>query len=903
MKKIRIGLVCAISIASLSAASRASDERVAPPLPKGVSATDANLGPLAEYPWRMDFSFPRYEGIKPVSEPYSKYKENTDQRFMDLQVVHGGLVIIGNDYTFEGLAKARAHKADKIREYTEKLKGGWPLAERLGKLLKYGIMETYDFHVKLDQPDFFRITSTDDPDYRDAKHPNRVTKFATRRGNFRDYHIGRKRPCAAMGVYFAHYSYVFLPTPMKGGHTYIIQQGDGRKVSFLFHEDMTISRAIKVNQSGYGPRAGRKYAYLGLWQAGFGPVSFDAWQDKTFEVVDANTREVVHTGKIELLARNPFTYITKKKQSETGEDIFQLDLSSLKATGEFYIRIKGVGRSWPFYHDQKAIGRAFYVHLRGLFHQRAGHALEAKYTGWPRPAAHQQAYFCDEYIPRIPYTSWLFQKGMPGEFGMIAKHMKKTPRDQWMECPPAGRGGVGGWYDAADYDRRWHHYHTVFDLLLAYEIAPENFTDGQEHTYESENGIPDILDEAAWGLLCWKHSQRENGGVSSRCEQRGHPSSIDQKPDGRPHHDKAPMFYSAPTREGSLRYAAAASRLARLLKPFDAKKADDWLASAQRAYAFGRDSKNHFRRADYGGSGKGLREHPKIMNISWCMAGLQMYLATGEKTYLDEAVELYPKMKGDLKYPVHPVREDFGWAFYKDKAIPETIRDEVRRRYIARANKAAGFTNRKTYRSSVDPRWPHPPMWGMGHPVFWARDIIMGYGLTREQRYLDAAALCADWEQGCNPLGLSWTSGLGYSYPWCFMNFESEEDGILDPVPGITIYGVTGGFPWGMRTWGFNVHKWKREIRGFDFKSDPHLKFVSDGVKMRQGEPYVPFWRRWVADYHEAPPMQEYTVNETMSPNVLVYGVLLGKGWQPSESLRNMKPRHKDHVFGLWMTP
>ena len=58
-----------------------------------------------------------------------------------------------------------------------------------------------------------------------------------------------------------------------------------KHVTFAFHEDITISRALKVNQSGYLPTAGRKYAYLGAWQAGYGPVKFDAWSGKTFEVV------------------------------------------------------------------------------------------------------------------------------------------------------------------------------------------------------------------------------------------------------------------------------------------------------------------------------------------------------------------------------------------------------------------------------------------------------------------------------------------------------------------------------------------------------------------------------------------------------------------------------------------
>ena len=67
--------------------------------------------------------------------------------------------------------------------------------------------------------------------------------------------------------------------------------------------------------------------------------------------------------------------------------------------------------------------------------------------------------------------------------------------------------------------------------------------------------------------------------------------------------------------------------------------------------------------------------------------------------------------------------------------------------------------------------------------------------------------------------------------------------------------------------------------------------------------PSIPYWRCFVQDYHDYPPMQEYSVWETISPTVLVYGVLMGEGWMLSEKLKNMQPRDEKHLFGLWMTP
>jgi endoglucanase len=61
---------------------------------------------------------------------------------------------------------------------------------------------------------------------------------------------------------------------------------------------------------------------------------------------------------------------------------------------------------------------------------------------------------------------------------------------------------VGGWHDASDYLQ----YVTtsasaVFQMLFAYQKNPESFADEfDKDGYQKANGIPDILDEAKWGL-------------------------------------------------------------------------------------------------------------------------------------------------------------------------------------------------------------------------------------------------------------------------------------------------------------------------------------------------------------------------------------------------------------------
>ena len=66
----------------------------------------------------------------------------------------------------------------------------------------------------------------------------------------------------------------------------------------------------------------------------------------------------------------------------------------------------------------------------------------------------------------------------------------------------AGQEGLSqaaGWYqDAGDWDSYYSHLLVAQELMFVYEMAPRNFSDGELNLPEGINGVPDILDEAAW---------------------------------------------------------------------------------------------------------------------------------------------------------------------------------------------------------------------------------------------------------------------------------------------------------------------------------------------------------------------------------------------------------------------
>ena len=730
---------------------------------------------------------------------------------------------------------------------------------------------------KLDEPSFYAIASSDDDRYAKPKAPTRVTRGIVSLGGTRVRGGGR--------IHYAHYSYLEMPQPLANGRRYTIALGDGKKVAFLYDELRTVSRAIKVNQVGYLPDGGPKTAYLGAWLQEFGPHDFAFV--KQFKVVSAATGKVVHTGAVRLRERNPRVGPRPGKNDDpakrpllAGEDVYELDLSGLKAHGELFITIPGVGRSWTFRHAPDVYARAFYIACRGLYHQRCGIPLEAKHTAWTRIHCHTDpVYECDH----VPFHTNHFQRPKGYQiFDVIGGSVDEARKTENV---------VGGWHDAADWDRNLYHYSCVFDLLNAYELAPGKFTDGQLHLPESGNGIPDILDEAAFGLEVWRRSMDTRGAVSGMVETWTHPKIDDPK---------VKYAFSRRTRWSSLIFAAAAAQLAHVLKPIDEANAAEWAALAKRAYAFGADPSNSLgkitlRAAKNRGRGEKYTltwEEKDAMNAPYLIhAKLRLYILTGERAYLGGIPELIKRAPPPFAWPY--TYNDFSAWWYYDiaagaaKALPAELVEARRAAFIKEADTLRAMSGGQPYRHTWPRHQDYWMGWGASDMTNRGRALLIAWAQTHKREYRDAAVANADFMLGCNPMGMSWTTGLGFVYPVDIQHANSENDGILDPVPGITLYGITGGMFRDLR-----LGVWHSPTPG--------------GVQeafLKPANQQIPVWRRWACHPHMNVGQCEFTVHETLASTIFTCAMLMPYGWKPDEALKSMKPRRDDLLFGYWYLP
>ena len=648
----------------------------------------------------------------------------------------------------------------------------------------------------------------------------------------------------------------------------VFRQGDK---PFPDYDPAKPSPLFKINQVGYHPDQ-PKFAYMGAW---LGP-KLGAWRlvergtengKRGWSLVDAKTGEVAFASPVPPVLRVVDT-TTKEGTPFTGECTYEMDFSSVTNEGVYYVRVEGVGRSADFRIWRGAAEDAFRVHMGGLYQKRCGIAKCEPYTHWTAGACHTnvvRGYFAPEEGKLPKDVKWFD----------IIRHNTDWENGKRLTV-------VGGWHDAADYDRRPAHLNIVNDLCAVYLMKPSNFADGQLAIPENANGIPDILDEAEWGLRHLLAVQQKNGGVGTWIESTGHPGPGNVA-------ERDPMRYavSRATRGSSLAYAAHASLLARCHESFRAK----YLESAKRAWDFAMRTEPEsetfiIKRKRL----KVLTEEEEVFwrepsalpSAPFIKAAINLGALTGERAYLDALVAKSREIDEDLK------KNEWRWAALtfageRELGIPPQaakLMAEWENRLVKRANDMLGQVDQAyAYRC---PWWApgkgywNAMAWGSCLPLRRAQTLVAAHRIKGDDAYLRGAFAALDFHNGCNPVGTTLTSGLGQVYPVSFLDLPSYVDGIAEYVPGITPYRWTFGMPW----------KAVEMVYGGD-------KALADKC---------PIWRRWGNVENQTVAASEYTVWETIAPAASVCGYLL----EPTGTLppvRSAPAKDVKNLPGYWAMP
>ena len=662
-----------------------------------------------------------------------------------------------------------------------------------------------------------------------------------------------------------HWLYLYLDNPMQPGNTYTISTGElaanGNSYELQYDPKLASSRseAVHVNIIGYAPTAPKKYGYVYHWTGEKGGLDLSPYAGATFWLVNTADNSVAYSGTIAF--RKAANNVETGQPDDTpddnflGAEVYEADFSSFATPGEYRLAVEGIGSSFPFVIDDNAYFEPYYNIIRGLYHQRSGIALTQPYTQYVRPAPHNPN-VTPGFEGKLQYTT--------------SRFVDWEKQDHSDNDKPAIEAGIQGpldtygWYqDAGDWDGYFSHLRIPSWLLFLYEFAPAKFPDSQLNIPESGNGVPDLVDEAAWLPRFFHRTRQEliakgygTGGVGSRVAG----DWFGGDGEGVPSYEDVNRTYIVSGEDpfSTYKYAATAAHLAIALQKAGATDPEgvSWQQEAAEAYAW---AKANTRDGD---------EEP-VFNLRLSdqrlYAAAALYKLTGEETYHDQVKADAAGINSGTA-----LGEDQRWGVYTyltmgpnrsvDPALYAALRD-------ATLNSAdavlTDVVERRATRYGGNFFFPML----VGQPTTpMIFDGLMGFMLTKDSNvgrannYLANIYTTSDYFLGTNPLNIVWATGLGERHPDEVFHLDSWYNGLdteADEVqtefyPGIVPYG-----PWINDGKAFGP--WDNDWAG------------------RTTFPAYETWpghERWY-DQRTAPLTAEFTVHQNTAPAAVTYGFLI----------------------------
>ncbi len=523
---------------------------------------------------------------------------------------------------------------------------------------------------------------------------------------------------------------LMLPSALTSLKTYTLTFAPGitlatgiADTTFVFDEREMYSEAIHVNNVGYRGDVPMKYGYVSHYLGEAGGMVYS--NSMPFRLMDTSNKQYVFSGTL------------SERSSGTGDykvRVWECDFSSFSTPGEYTLVVPGIGCSHPFEIGDDAYRRAFQAVCRGMFHQRCGCEITPDISRWVKPRCHHS-----DDIPAYQTTS--------GFVNDDPEALKAKATNERIDC-------WGGWHDAGDHDHYYSHFKVPYQLFAAYELNPSGCGDGELNIPESGNGIPDIIDEAKWGVDLWKRMQKNNGKVPEYTTPYPSPGSLD---------DCTAIYATVPTARAGLLYAGMAAAMGYYLKEFGKNtRANEYINSAKKSY---------------GVSGSGTNR---------AAAALWLWRATGDGSYHNAFKNNkpgYPNKGGEAAKIDAYIIASYVLAPGADAGVVNSYKNAI----VNRANSYISDIRNDAMRVSKSGDW----LGGYTLPSTVA--LALAYKLTGDKKYRNYHALVCDYFLGGNPLNMTWVTGLGEKYPTNLLHVEARlrwgpELGLPTPT-GIVPYG------------------------------------------------------------------------------------------------------------------
>lgn len=645
----------------------------------------------------------------------------------------------------------------------------------------------------------------------------------------------------------ANWLYLQLAEPIQENQTVSVSNPGGalwkEPARFVARNDpFRWSPVLHVNQTGYLTAYSKK-AMVGYFLGSLGELELQpqtVQQTRTdpmaFEVLDsASNREVFHG----LLAARPdhgFPFNCYQR-------VFEADFTALKAPGDYRLFVRGLGTSFPFRIGDEVAGAFARTYALGIYHQRCGTSNALPYTRFVHGACHTAP-------AEVPTMSARFES-VNDSLAKESANYKDNPRHTAPQLknvaaslyPFVNPGPVdvsGGHHDAGDYSKYTINSAAfIHHLVFAADVFPGVAALDNLGLPESGDGKSDVLQEVKWEADFLAKMQDADGGFYFLVYPRDREYEDNVLPD---HGDPQVVFPKTTAVTAAATAALAQCASSPKFKALFPEAAALYLKKARLGWSFlmkaiakyGKDG-TYQKITHYGD------EFMHDDELAW--AACEMYLATGDKDC--------EKRLSDWLNPSDPNTRRWGWwrlydsygcairsyafAVKSGRVKPGQLNPLLLEQCQDEIDADGQDQLQRAEASAYGTSFPIETKRAMSAGWYFSSDAAfdlavayqLDYPVKRDPRpkLLEALLSNLNYEEGCNPVNVTYLTGLGWKRQREIVDQYAQNDRRVLPPTGVPLGNIQAGFGWNST---------------YNSELD-ELSFPPDGA---QDSPY-PFYDRW----------------------------------------------------------
>ncbi|MGN6645863.1 MAG: glycoside hydrolase family 9 protein [Cytophaga sp.] len=455
----------------------------------------------------------------------------------------------------------------------------------------------------------------------------------------------------------------------------------------------------------------------------------------------------------------------------SGESVRIADFSGFNIPGKYKMRVSGITTpSYTFTISETILNGLSKGSIRGFYYQRASTAIPATYGGiWARAAGHP-----DKTVYIHPSAA------SPGR-----------PAGSVISSPK-------GWYDAGDYNKYIVNSGiSTYTLLACYEHFPTYYDTLKLNIPESNNNLPDVLDEALWNLRWMLTMQDADGGVYHKLTNEDFDQTV------MPADATNKRYVVKKCTPATLDFAAVMAQASRIFINYNSELpgfADSCIKASVKAYEWA-----IYNPAIY--YNQSALPEPAIntgvygdgnASDEFIWAASELFTTTLKKWYYLDKVE--PSLPRNCDRPDWPNVYTLGFISMSHNRVNivdslPNVSDTtmLMKKVISYADSLIKWSLSSPYGIVMGGKSGD---FGWGSNSVAANQalvLIQAFNYTKDSTYLKGALSNLDYLMGRNATGYSFVTGFGSKPSNNIHHRPSQADGIAAAVPGLLAGGPNSG--------------------------------------------------------------------------------------------------------------